>query len=387
LASLKQFFHQESVEVQLAPLYIHRRNAAERAIRTFKNHFIAGLTATGNEFPLHLWNRLFPQAILTLNLLLRSQMNPKLSANVQVHGQFNFNTHPIGPPGTKVLIHDKAKNRASWAPHAAEGWYIGPALEHYRCYLIYSAKSRSAQIANTLTWFPTKVPFPFPNDSECLTAALNNIKTTLQMPTSDGAIPIANNTQSSKLQRLLTIFNQLESAPLSIEDTEPDACLSSPTNLKTDKPPTHTRWIIRSMATKSTNGQPTDQQWQTAALQASCGHTNTVLNTPLLRVVTMTSTPLTSTKARYIQAAMQLATEYSTPTINIGSNQWTETGYKDIHPNTGEAIEYKQLLTSLEAHLWTECCSEEIGRLVQGYKCVTGTNTIHFIKIQDMPPG
>ena len=33
----------ESITVQLAPSGCHCRNAAERAIRTFKNHFIAGL--------------------------------------------------------------------------------------------------------------------------------------------------------------------------------------------------------------------------------------------------------------------------------------------------------------------------------------------------------
>jgi hypothetical protein len=83
--TLKQYFHQEEVEFQLAPPYIHRRNAAERAIRTFKNHFIAGLASTDKEFPLHLWDRLIPQALLTLNLLRGSRINPHLSAQAQVH--------------------------------------------------------------------------------------------------------------------------------------------------------------------------------------------------------------------------------------------------------------------------------------------------------------
>jgi hypothetical protein len=64
----------------LPPPGIHRRNAAERAIRTFKNHFIAGLCGVDQYFPLHLWDRLLPQAILTLNLLRGSRINPKLSA-------------------------------------------------------------------------------------------------------------------------------------------------------------------------------------------------------------------------------------------------------------------------------------------------------------------
>ena len=36
---------------QLVPPYIHQRNSAERAIRTFKEHFIAGLSSTHKDFP------------------------------------------------------------------------------------------------------------------------------------------------------------------------------------------------------------------------------------------------------------------------------------------------------------------------------------------------
>jgi hypothetical protein len=59
----------EHVDFQLTPPHLHRRNATERAIRTFKNHFIAGLCTTNPDFPLHLWDRLLPQALITLNLL------------------------------------------------------------------------------------------------------------------------------------------------------------------------------------------------------------------------------------------------------------------------------------------------------------------------------
>ena len=43
---LQQFMHSEKVDFQLAPPHVHRRNAAERAIRTFKNHLIAGRCST-----------------------------------------------------------------------------------------------------------------------------------------------------------------------------------------------------------------------------------------------------------------------------------------------------------------------------------------------------
>ena len=60
--------------------HIHQRNTAERAIRTFKNHFIAGLYSTDPNFPTHLWDKLLLQAEITLNLLRQSRVHPHLSS-------------------------------------------------------------------------------------------------------------------------------------------------------------------------------------------------------------------------------------------------------------------------------------------------------------------
>jgi hypothetical protein len=44
-AALKRFFTTNDVEYQLVPPHCHRRYAAERAIQTFKEHFVAGLSS------------------------------------------------------------------------------------------------------------------------------------------------------------------------------------------------------------------------------------------------------------------------------------------------------------------------------------------------------
>jgi hypothetical protein len=44
-------------------------STAEIAIRTFKEHFVAGLSSVDPKFTLHVWYRLVPQAEITLNLL------------------------------------------------------------------------------------------------------------------------------------------------------------------------------------------------------------------------------------------------------------------------------------------------------------------------------
>ena len=98
---LNFFMREVNEQFQLVPPHIHRRNSEEQAIRTFKEHFIAGLSSTHKDFPLHLWCRLIPHAILTLNLLQQSRMNPKISGYAQLHGEFNYNATPLPPPTHK----------------------------------------------------------------------------------------------------------------------------------------------------------------------------------------------------------------------------------------------------------------------------------------------
>jgi hypothetical protein len=97
----------QGIDYQLAPPHVHRRNAAERAISTYKDHFIAGLCSTDKDYPLDLWDKLIPQSVITLNLLRRSRINPQLSAYAQVFGAFDYNKTPLAPPGTQVLVHEK----------------------------------------------------------------------------------------------------------------------------------------------------------------------------------------------------------------------------------------------------------------------------------------
>jgi hypothetical protein len=90
---LKMYLHQQNITFQLVPPYSHRRNAAERAIRSFKDHLIAGLCSTDKSFPMHLWERLLPQAVITLNMLRTSRINPKLLASTHIDGQYGAARH------------------------------------------------------------------------------------------------------------------------------------------------------------------------------------------------------------------------------------------------------------------------------------------------------
>ena len=79
-SDMKYSMTKHEISFQLAPPHIHRRNAAEQAIRTFKNHFVAGFSTTDPNFSVSEWDQFLDQATITLNLLRQSRVNPKLSA-------------------------------------------------------------------------------------------------------------------------------------------------------------------------------------------------------------------------------------------------------------------------------------------------------------------
>ena len=52
---------QWKIKYQLVPPHIHRRNTAERAITTFKAHFLSILSGVADDFPRRHWDQILPQ--------------------------------------------------------------------------------------------------------------------------------------------------------------------------------------------------------------------------------------------------------------------------------------------------------------------------------------
>ena len=142
-------FELMKIQYQLVPAGTHRRNAAERAIQTFKSHLIAGICGADPNFPLHLWDTLIEQCEITLNMLRASRIHPQLSAHDSLNGTFDFNKTPLAPVGCKIVAHEKPNKRKTYDPPGITGWYVGPALQHYRCYTCYFPKTRGFRNCDT----------------------------------------------------------------------------------------------------------------------------------------------------------------------------------------------------------------------------------------------
>eukprot|EP00957_Ditylum_brightwellii_P176129 13411749-Ditylum_brightwellii.AAC.1 len=148
--NLKEYNKEKGITYQFTPPHMHQVNAAERAICTFKEHFIASLCSINAKFLLHLWFQLIKQAEMILNISRPCRRSPAIAANTAIWGEFEYNRTPLALPGSKIITHKKTGQRGSWDPHRVDDWYIGPAMQHYRCFRVYCTWSRAERIGDTI---------------------------------------------------------------------------------------------------------------------------------------------------------------------------------------------------------------------------------------------
>ena len=95
---------QYHMQLELVPPGCHRRNAAEVAIRNFKAHFLSILAGAADDFPMHLWDRLLPQAEITVNLLRQSNATPTVSAYAHMSGRAaRISGYPLKGPKSNMV--------------------------------------------------------------------------------------------------------------------------------------------------------------------------------------------------------------------------------------------------------------------------------------------
>ena len=120
------------------------------AIQNFKAHFLSILAGTADNFPMQLWDRLLPQADITVNLLRQSNATPTVSAYAHLSGPFHYNKMPLAPMGCAAQIHKKTEKLGTWAYHSVNSWYLGTSPEHYRTHQCYVKSTRSERLTDTV---------------------------------------------------------------------------------------------------------------------------------------------------------------------------------------------------------------------------------------------
>ncbi|KAL7531241.1 hypothetical protein ACHAWF_011470, partial [Thalassiosira exigua] len=186
---------------QLVPPNMHRRNAAERAIRTFKAHFLSILSGVAPDFPRYLWDLLVPQAEMTLNFLRNASANKRMSAWEYFAGPFDYDATPLGPLGSRVIAHHKPNVRKSWDFRGEDGWGIGAAMLHYRSQRFVSKATHEVKVTDTVAFRHPSIHQPHPTAEDRLLHGMRSLTDALT-----DAPPAPANGQLEALERLRHAF-------------------------------------------------------------------------------------------------------------------------------------------------------------------------------------
>jgi hypothetical protein len=100
------------MDIQMVPSHNHHVNIMERAIATFKEHFVAALATVDMLCPLQLLNKFLPQVKLTLNLLRFAHRNSQVTANKELYGPFDFNKMPLCSSWDKSTGLQQSRNKS-----------------------------------------------------------------------------------------------------------------------------------------------------------------------------------------------------------------------------------------------------------------------------------
>jgi hypothetical protein len=385
---LKDYLYKQEIASQLVPPYSHRRNSAERAIISFKDHLITGLCSTDKAFPMHLWDRILPQAVITLNMIRTSRINPKLSAATHIFGQHDYNRALMAPPGTMLIAHETPGRRQTWAPHGQDGWYTGPALEHYRCYTVLITKTRSSRIAETVKCFPHQFKIPFPSSRYLATQAATELTHALLNPQPAGPFCQVGDEQAIALRKLATIFEASKPNKVNKQLTsQSEKGNNAPQRVQTTVSPPR-------VDTQNPNQRPIHHMISSHSPHNS----HRRQQTPLRRVVTPLSHGMVRRSARqqslsedmmaetlaqanhcFSLAANSTCCRSSNPTSRIALSP--EMANAVICPDTGKSLKHQELITKLKyKNNWMRSTENEINRLYN-------TDTIRFIQRSSIPKG
>jgi hypothetical protein len=214
MKQIKKNLTDKDCDLMLVEPHNHRVNAAERAIQTFKDHFISALATTDSEFPLQLWDRLTSQVETTLNLMRASRINPNISAYEAIWGPYDWNRFPLAPPGCNAVIYESPAARGSWGSRGTDAWYLGPSRDHYRCNHYFVPETRAYRISGSAELFPQHCQVPFLSTCDHMQELTNKVVLTLK------------NMTPEKQRRVLTLF-QAKLADTTVHPEGP-AFLSSP---------------------------------------------------------------------------------------------------------------------------------------------------------------
>ena len=301
------------------------------------------------SFPLKLWDKLLPQAELTLNLLRQSNSTPTISTHAHLFGNFDFNRMPLAPMGCSVQIHEEASKRRTWAPHSVDGYYLGTSPEHYRAHRIFVKATNAERITETVFFKHKYLTNPTVTHADRVVQAakelhnaLNKKKQGMERATMEGLRELSN----------LYLKMAKNSSPKSWED---DA------NTEDKDPPKAVNETPVATISENNDQPPKRATKEVANLESS-------------RIIGNNGPPSSNTRARFAVATAALATVVANSTAD--AHQWKQKNYSPLTQELGlneivnavlegdKVLNYRQLIKHPElGEQWRYSSANEFGRL------------------------
>jgi hypothetical protein len=367
---VESFIADNNASHQYTPPDIHRTNPAERAIRTWKNHFVSIRAGTPSTYRLSNWCKDLERTDITLNMMRPCTQNPKLSAYKALEGMFSFDATPMAPIGTECMVHVKPSRRQTWGYHAIKAWYFAPALNHYRCVKVVT-DTGAVRTTDTFTFLHHTIPVPTVTAADRIIHATKHLKQAIEgniTPAPDELEAIAalkalimGTPPDPPLPNPAVIANKVTNT-CDYYDDEPRQQLYQTT--PTPSPPSPPKHLQTPPATGPTAIPFHDDELD---------DTSTIHPSPAAHT---TRYNLRSQARHIIQSAIQDGLEIPKDHIVFAV----------IDESTGKAFEYKDLINSPKhKEVWTKSYANELGRLTQGVRDIPGTNTMFFIHKDDIP--
>ena len=295
----------------------------------------------------------------------------------------------MAPPGTKIVAHTKPNKRDSFGYHGQDGYYVGPALEHYRCVQCYIPITRSVIIADTVQFFPCKIKFPSISINDHLLHAVEDIISILhdkKFQISSPALTFFNETKlciQLVADILHTITKKPELPPPSpflhqVRETIHQMTKNNSTNKIPITPTLNVKKHITSVPRMK---QPEPNQSTGHLTSNTKQHNTNIAQVPKVLKQRRIAKPIIHPRAR-------LFTRFKGPMLDTLRLQCLrqQLAYH-IYNKDGKKETLKSLLQNPVTHdVWAKSSSNEYGRLLKGNKYgVTGTNTMTPCALTDIP--
>ena len=157
----KQAIKKNGLECELVPKGQHRRNLAERALKTWKSHTIGALSRVADTPPLGQWDELLPQLNMQVNLLRFSNVNPMVCSFNVFNGAHDFNRHLLSPLGVDIHMLENSEKRKTLGVRSKPGYYVGTSLEHYHYYWGWMRDTKKIRGSDTVSFKHKYITNPF----------------------------------------------------------------------------------------------------------------------------------------------------------------------------------------------------------------------------------